>query len=226
MPSVSGRHVRDRSQRGGVRDLDVRQHCRPSLVSPAEASRERALPYADGPLRELRTCQARRSAHGSATARIGAARCCAGRSRPRRARPPPDRSAYRRIQACMAIAAAAEALIDRVEPNWAMEKVPPDDTHAARPPPRGRGPPGRRGSRPTAAGPWSRGAPSRAGCRSRAASRRARGGPPPGRPPWRGGAGAGSGRSPSRRGGSSDGCRRCAPRRRGTRWPTARWCRC
>ena len=44
---------------------------------------------------------------------------------PRQASPSLDRSAYVRIQACMAMAAAAEALIERVEPNWAIEKVPP-----------------------------------------------------------------------------------------------------
>ena len=40
---------------------------------------------------------------------------------PRQAAP---RSAYLLIQECIAMAAAAEALIERVEPNWAIEKVP------------------------------------------------------------------------------------------------------
>ncbi len=43
----------------------------------------------------------------------------------------PDRSAYSRTQACMAIAAAALALIERVEPNWAMENVPSHDFRAS-----------------------------------------------------------------------------------------------
>src|SRR3954447_21025466 len=38
----------------------------------------------------------------------------------RRQAAPSDRSAYSRIQACIAIAAAAEALIERVEPNCAI----------------------------------------------------------------------------------------------------------
>ena len=42
---------------------------------------------------------------------------------PRHASPPP-RSAYARTQLCIAIAAAELALMDRVEPNWAIEKVP------------------------------------------------------------------------------------------------------
>ena len=78
----------------------------------------------------------------------------------------PVRSAYSRTQACIAIAAAAEALIERVEPNCAIEKVP---SHASRAPlGQARDPPGRTGSRPAAARPSSPGAPSRAGCRCRA----------------------------------------------------------
>ena len=82
-----------------------------------------------------------------------------------------------RTQLCIAIAAAARALIERVEPNCAIENVP---SHAAARPRRDPGPPGRRGSRPAAAAPSSRGAASRAGCRCRAADRSsgARGGTP------------------------------------------------
>ena len=49
---------------------------------------------------------------------------------PRQAASSP-RSAYSRIQACIAIAAAAEALIERVEPNCAIEKVPSQASRAS-----------------------------------------------------------------------------------------------
>ena len=68
----------------------------------------------------------------------------------------------------MAIAAAAEALIERVEPNCAIEKVAVADRPRARR--TAPGPPARTGSTPAAASPSSRGGPTRAGCRCRAAA--------------------------------------------------------
>ena len=98
----------------------------------------------------------------------------------------------RRTQACIAIAAAAEALIDRVEPNWAIEKVPSQASRAGSRQPRALL--AEQEADPARASSSSRGARSPAGCRCRAAARRARAGTPPGRPRSRGGARAGSGR--------------------------------
>ena len=67
---------------------------------------------------------------------------------------------------------------------------------------------------------------SRAGCRCRPPAAAAR--PPRRRTPRssRGAGRAGTGRSPSRRAGSTVAVRRCAPRRRGTRWRCGPPCRC
>ena len=133
-------------------------------------------------------------------------------------------SACWRIQVCMAIPLATPALMERVDPYWAIEQT---SAAAARAGPDRPGPLLAE-EQHAAARQVQRLDRYRAGQVVHA--RRPRGPrPPPRRPAPRGRGGsarAGTGRSPWRRAGSTAAGRRCAPRRPGRRWPSARPCRC
>ncbi len=132
-------------------------------------------------------------------------------------------SACWRIHVCMAMPLATPALIDRVEPYWAIEQTRAAQARAGAESP---GPSWPNRSRQRR-GRWTVSIGAEPGrlstpttTRSSAAAQPASAGR------CRGSGGAGTGRSPWHHAGSTAAGRRCGPRGRGRRWRCAPRCRC